>query len=722
MRPLLAIFLIFLWTAYAGAATAPGIKGGSPEIVPKSPKPGKTQRIECPKKTDQSVLSLKAPSRSDYLKLVEALFNEYGKKTSRSRSQIDAILQRATADGDGANLGAIFQGFGAGDAAVYATAWSAKRNPDDPLTANNLGVALKDMGDYRRAMLVLLYADRLQPNAPLILVNRAWVLYELGDLVGAKPLFEKVALQAPELTSAQIGLGLIAYCRGDKATAERHFRKALEARMTPAMAAAWRQARGEEKKGESPKTSESPKKDGEFRLPEMPSNPSIKAMATAGPMLQNLGEGLDNQLKQLMERKQELSKVVSKQWNRTSQGGPEGIVVYRSLETTAFLFRDIARLVFAEKGRLGEAMRQLHKSMEGTSKRAEALVPDVESDIRKTMDSLKQYEALLAKHEKENSALDREREKMEQEVARLNESAERRCNPNKIPPQGWTAAMIACGERVTRQIADVRGRFEKRERELSQRHSREMDGLHRKSEKEGYEACERDRKFREGMVQAQAAALGVYNQALRETLTDFYAFTSPVIESAFSPSLGELLNIEREIAVLTMLRNLAGQYEGLASNAESLASLECFPPSEEEPPPEPEEANVPKTKPSCPQEKKSLKFDLMIAAFEVDCEKFKLEAGQLIVGSIEWKRKTKETTVFLGVGAKVGVTGLKAGAKIGGAITFQGDQVTNVAMEGEVKTEVLMITTSVKGRLAVEGGSVVSLKNMIGFAGTGIRG
>jgi tetratricopeptide (TPR) repeat protein len=337
-------------------------------------------------------------------KLVEALLTEYGKKTSRYRGQIDAVLQRATADGDGADLGAIFQGLGAGPAAVYTTAWSAKRNPADALTANNLGVALKDMGDYRRAMAVLLYADRLQPDAPLILVNRAWVLYELGDLDGAKPLFDKVALKAPALTSAQTGLGLIAYCRGDKATAEKHFRKALESRMTPAMAAAWRSARGEEKKRESPKTSESPKKDGEFRLPEMPSNASIKAMASAGPMLQNLGENLDNQLKQLMQRKMELSKVVSKQWNRTSQGGPEGIVVYRSLETTEFLFRDIARLVFAEKGRLGEAMKQLQKSMEGTSKRAEARVPDVESDVKKIMDSVKQYEALLAKHEKENAA------------------------------------------------------------------------------------------------------------------------------------------------------------------------------------------------------------------------------------------------------------------------------------------------------------------------------
>lgn len=717
MRALLTVFLILLWIANAGAATPPGIKGGSPEIGPKSQEPGSTQRIECPKTTDPSALSLKAPSRSDYVKLVENLFKEYGEKTAPYRGQIDAVLLGATAPGEGADLGAIFKGLGAGPAAVYATSWSAKKNPDDALTANNLGVALKDMGEYRTAMAVLLYADRLQPNAPLVLVNRAWVHYELGDLDGAKPLFEKVALQAPALTSAQIGLGLVAYCRGDKTTAEKHFRKALEARMTPAMAAAWRQARGEGQQGESPRTSEFLNKDGEFRLPEMPSKASIKAMASAGPMIQNLGESLDNQLKLLMERKQDLSKVVAKQWNRTSQEGPEGIVVYRSLETTAFLFRDIARLVFAEKGRLGEAMSRLGKWGEETSQHAEALVPDIERDVQKTMDNLKQYEAMLAKHQEEDAALDREREKMEEEVARLEESAERRCNPNKIPPQGWTAEMIACGERVARQIDDVRGRFQKREEELSQRQRSEMHEFHHQSEKESYEACERDRKFREGMVQAQAAALGAYNKALRETLTDYYTFTTPVIESAFSPSMGELLNVEREIAVLTFLRNLASQYEGLASNAESVASLKCFPPSEEEPPPEPEEPNVPKTKPWCPFEKRPLKLKVLVIGFELDCEKVKLEGGELLLGSIERKFKSKETTIFLGVGANLGITGAGVGAKVGGSVTFQGDQVTNAAMESEVSGQVGITSATLTGRLALEGGPDISTSwgNSIGM-------
>jgi hypothetical protein len=243
-------------------------------------------------------------------------------------------------------------------------------------------------------------------------------------------------------------------------------------------------------------------------------------------------------------------------------------------------------------------------------------------------------------------------------------------------------------------------------------------------EKENYDVCERDRKFREGEFQVQAAALGAYNQALRETLTDFYAFTTPVIEGAFSPSMGELLNIEREIAVLTMLRNLTGFYEALASNAESLVSLECFPPSEEEPPPEAEEANVPKTKPWCPFEKRPLKLQLLIIGFELDCEKVKVQGGELILGSIERKFKTKETTIFLGVGANLGIAGAGVGAKAGGSITIQGDQVTNAAMESEVSGQVGITTATITGRLALEGGPDISTSwgNTIGlgYGGAGI--
>jgi len=45
---------------------------------------------------------------------------------------------------------------GAGSATVYSTAWSAVKAPDDLFTGNNLGAALKDTGEYVKALQVLM--------------------------------------------------------------------------------------------------------------------------------------------------------------------------------------------------------------------------------------------------------------------------------------------------------------------------------------------------------------------------------------------------------------------------------------------------------------------------------------------------------------------------------------------------------------------------------------
>src|SRR5690606_5391446 len=97
-------------------------------------------------------------------------------------------------------------------ASVYAIAWSATQTPDDVLTANNLGVALKDMGEYSKAIRVLQYADRLKPDIGLILCNLGWAYREAGDNTNATLMFEKALRTAPKMSSPYLGLGLIAQC------------------------------------------------------------------------------------------------------------------------------------------------------------------------------------------------------------------------------------------------------------------------------------------------------------------------------------------------------------------------------------------------------------------------------------------------------------------------------------------------------------------------------
>ena len=124
-------------------------------------------------------------------------------------------------------MGALFMMEGAGSAAIFSTAWSAMKDPDDLITANNLGVALKDMGEFVKALQVLMYADKLKPNIALVLTNMGWVYREMGDPVNARIMFERASVLAPEMPGPQLGLGLIAECQGNHALALKYLRKAL---------------------------------------------------------------------------------------------------------------------------------------------------------------------------------------------------------------------------------------------------------------------------------------------------------------------------------------------------------------------------------------------------------------------------------------------------------------------------------------------------------------
>ena len=96
------------------------------------------------------------------------------------------MLQESAKPTDGADMAAIFHMSGWGAAAIYSAAWSAARAPQDILTANTLGVALKDMQEYTASLRVLNYADKLRPGIPVLKINKGWTCYEMGDSESGK--------------------------------------------------------------------------------------------------------------------------------------------------------------------------------------------------------------------------------------------------------------------------------------------------------------------------------------------------------------------------------------------------------------------------------------------------------------------------------------------------------------------------------------------------------
>ncbi len=123
--------------------------GSGQAVKPKT----QTAATDCPvvKTTPPQIAEL---TRESYIALAKELQTTFGAK-SGDLAGLKSLLETAAKPTDGADMGALFAFQGAGSASVYAIAASAIQNPTDLLTANNLGVALKDMGEYTKAIRVL---------------------------------------------------------------------------------------------------------------------------------------------------------------------------------------------------------------------------------------------------------------------------------------------------------------------------------------------------------------------------------------------------------------------------------------------------------------------------------------------------------------------------------------------------------------------------------------
>jgi len=168
-------------------------------------------------------------NRESYVKLARSLTQNFGPK-SGNLPKLNELLAKTEKTTEGADYGAIFMMEGAGSASIYTYAWSAIKNPVDILTANNLAVALKNAGDYPKALQILKYANSIRPGIGLILSNSGWVYYEAGEYEKAKAEFDNALKASPEMTSPYLGLGLTAQREGHILKAKEYLRKALKDR------------------------------------------------------------------------------------------------------------------------------------------------------------------------------------------------------------------------------------------------------------------------------------------------------------------------------------------------------------------------------------------------------------------------------------------------------------------------------------------------------------
>ena len=609
----------------------------------------------CPEKVDIS--SLSALTREKYVELARSLMTIYGPKTG-DLQKLNRILEQSAKPTDGADMGAAFVMTGAGSASVYAIAWSAARSPDDLLTANNLGVALKDMGEYAKAIQVLQYADQLKPNIGLILCNLGWVYWEAGDQTHAALLFEKALKTAPKMSSPYLGLGLIARCEKNPLKAEQYLRKALGQRYSAAGVIAMKQAQAakppSQNQGSQPRPLVDEKGDtGGLDIPDLPVYEDVGRMAGQEPSFSRYFAQLGARKQQLLSDLLSASERIRNQQLHASKDPDNAMVFQRDFSKELMQFSDVTMLLFGENSNYGRAVQEGSKLLENNAKILEQHLPTI---TQYQEQSLRLQERMLML---------------------LEEAAG--CGGNE-----------ACLKQVEAKVKK----------------------LQYESDQLLFRLCKLQKGDMESTFSAGSKNYTLVSGALKEAIPDFYAFTNPIIERMYAPSLNEYYNLYREMMAVIHLEIAAGMAASLPPLADQLNQMICVEPEPPQPSEEIADPSLPKKeKQDCPLGENGIGGGIGVLSFELSCDHVKLSGGEGILWSVKRDFNKHETTIWGGVGVKgeYGRGNVTVEANIGMEITFgQGDAVKDVAFTSSVKAGVGgLAEAEINGRFALEGGPSV---------------
>ena len=296
-------------------------------------------------------------TNATYAALCKTLLQEYGEMVGESLPRLELLLLSTTKASDGADMGAGMLIQGAASSSVYCIASSALKGPKDLLSANNLGAALLQTGDYTRALQVLLYANSLRSNVGLIHTNLGWVYRELGSFDNAKKQFNKALSVAEEMTSPYLGLGLIAEEEGNTAQARIFLRKALKDQYSEVGMVAYKESKPENSSSpEEPLSDEKGSPEG-LIIPELPSSESIDVMASNAESLKSYNINLEQNVIALAEKfKRQLGQIKRREEELSRQGG-DFVLIPRDFSREKMILDDIAEQAFGENSRFNRAKK-----------------------------------------------------------------------------------------------------------------------------------------------------------------------------------------------------------------------------------------------------------------------------------------------------------------------------------------------------------------------------
>ena len=600
--------------------------------------------------------SLPALTRESYVKLASSAMQSFGPE-SGDLPGLDQLLFSTEKTTRGADYGALFMMKGAASASVYACAWSASRNPVDILTANNLAVALKQAGDYCKALQVLNYANTIKPRIGLILSNTGWVYYEAGEYEKAKAAFNNALSASPDMVSPCLGLGLIAQREGNNLKARECLRKALKDRYSLAGAKAYQNARqsaGTDSHSDDSPISDEKEHAGQMNVPQIPVYEQAQKMAPQEQVLQSFVVRVQSQLDRVVKKMEATSALIRAQQERAMQNPDNSLVYRRDFAREIMMLEDIDLLLWGEPGNYGRALRESSKAIDNMQK-----LLDQNSAV---MGSL--LEKIL---------------QLDEKLAPLYEEA-LACNGEE-----------SCVKRVEKK----------------------MQPLQQEKEQVNYRLCKLGKQQMDMVLAGNYKALSLLQAQLKEAIPDYYAFTNPILEKIYAPALNEFYNLRREAKVLSEEIAVASRALALAEDAGKYYELECIEP---EPPASPdgaiEEANIPAKKPGkCPLGD-GVKGGFGAFSFELTCTFVKVAGGEGVLASVKRDFVKHETTIWAGVGVKgeYGNGNVVGEATVGAEVTIGQDAVKDVGFTSSVKAGIGgLVETEISGRIAMDSGATIDM-------------
>ena len=638
--------------------------------VPDAKNPNKTGTSDLCPKVLQSKPILTPLTAESYYALAKSLMSVYGSKMGISVSALNKQLVASGKPTDGADLGAMLSMIGAGSATIYATAWSAVQKPADILTANNLGVALKDMGETTKAIQVLLYANKLRPNVPLISINLGWAYREMGDSFNARLMFERALHLAPELPSPQLGLGLLAECEGNHSRALQYLQKALAGRYSAAGIVAYKQAKAAQsnnKTGSQNQTVATEKVEAkELDIPALPVFESKGKMEQAGTILNNYSDKLDSRIIALQNEYLSLAKMVSQQSAKAKQNPDNSIVFARDFSKELFMLQDIHELLWGENSNWAKKNDEVNTLL--------AKIPAmVEQDTP----------AMLQMTEKSAQLMMKAGQLMDQQLKE----------------------MEACGTNEGCQKS-VEAKYKSAMTPITA----EMDQLE-------FRICKLSKSEMDVTFANKGKAWKIVSDELEANSRDYYAFTNPIIEKIYAPSLNELQNVYRELVILSAQKYVLSLALGMPDEAKSYNELKCVEPEPATPTSQVKEPALPKKeKAPCPLGEKGISGGIGGLSFELSCEHAKISGGEGMLWSVKRDFEKHQTVVWGGVGAKAeyGHGNLTGEATVGVEVTVGQGAVQDVAVTSSVKAGLGgLVEGEVSGRYAMEGGASMEATGQI---------